>query len=129
MPLTRLTGGCHCGRVRFGIDVDLDAATVLDCDCSICRKKGFLHLIVPPDRFTLLAGDDALTRYTFGTGTAQHLFCATCGIHAFYRPRSHPESYDVNVRCLDDAALAATLRIEPFHGADWERSFAERFRE
>jgi hypothetical protein len=92
-----------------------------DCNCSICFKKGFLHLIVVPDRFTLLSGQDALATYTFNTETARHLFCRVCGIHAFYRPRSHPDSFDVNVRCLDGNVLSR-FRIEPFDGTNWEQN-------
>ena len=98
-------GGCHCGRVRFRVRTEL--AGILDCNCSICRKKGFLHLIVAPERFELIQGRDALSTYTFGTGVAQHTFCGTCGIHPFYVPRSHPDKIDVNVRCLDGVDLTS----------------------
>ena len=128
MPTRALDGGCHCGAVRFRIEVDLDEVSVLDCDCSICRRKGFLHLIVDADNFVLIRGADALATYTFGTHTAQHHFCRTCGMHPFYRPRSHPESYDVNVRCLDDDVLGS-VTIEPFDGQSWERSVTERWGE
>jgi hypothetical protein len=114
-------GGCHCGAVRFRVVVYEQERVAADCNCSICRKKGFLHLILPPDRFTLLAGEDALTTYTFNTGVAKHLFCRTCGIHAFYRPRSHPDWFDVNVRCLDGDVLSQ-FRIEPFDGRNWEEN-------
>jgi hypothetical protein len=112
-------GGCHCGAVRFRIEVD-DDQVAIDCNCSMCRKKGILHLIVPWDRFTLLSGEDALAVYTFNTGVAKHMFCKTCGIHPFYRPRSHPDAWDVNVRCLDDAGAAALFPVEPFDGQSWE---------
>ena len=98
-------GGCHCGRVRFRVTADLSRVTY--CNCSMCAKKGFLHLIVPPEKFELLSGKDALTTYRFNTGAAQHTFCATCGIHPFYVPRSDPDKIDVNVRCLDGVDLAA----------------------
>lgn len=81
--------------------------------------KGFVHLIVTKDAFVLTDGADALTTYTFGTGTAKHTFCARCGIHPFYTPRSHPDGIDVNVRALDDDALTR-FRIAPFEGRDWE---------
>ena len=110
-------GGCHCGSVRFRVTVDQHEA--IDCNCSICRKKGFIHLIVPPERFTLLSGADVLTTYTFNTHTAKHTFCRICGIHPFYRPRSHPQSIDVNLRCLDDDVLSRFARV-PFDGANWE---------
>lgn len=119
--LTQYTGGCHCGAVRFQVAIHANEHVASDCNCSICRKKGFLHLIVPPDRFTLLQGAEHLSTYTFNTGVAKHTFCRMCGIHAFYTPRSHPNSIDVNVRCLDDNVLSR-FRIEPFDGAHWEQN-------
>jgi hypothetical protein len=110
-------GGCHCGRVRFRVTTDLTG--ILDCNCSICTKKGFLHLIVGPEKFDLLTPRDALTTYTFNTGIAQHTFCATCGMHAFYVPRSHPDKIDVNVRCIEGIELA-DLAVTPYDGRNWE---------
>jgi hypothetical protein len=110
-------GGCHCGRVRFRVRAD--ALEALDCNCSVCTKKGFIHLIVTRDAFELLEGEDALTTYTFNTGVAKHTFCRVCGVHAFYTPRSHPDGVDVNVRCLDGDALAR-FTVTPFEGAEWE---------
>ena len=115
------TGGCHCGRVRFEVEAELDR--VLTCNCSICTRKAYLHLIVPPERFHLLAGDDALTTYQFGTRTARHLFCRDCGVAAFYVPRSHPDHIDVNVRCLDGVD-PSTLAVQSFDGQHWEASAA-----
>lgn len=124
---TRFTGGCHCGRVRFEVDA-VAPLRVLDCNCSICRMTGFLHLIVRADAFRLLRGDDALVDYRFGTGTARHLFCSHCGVKSYYVPRSHPDGYSVNARCLDGVDLA-TLRITPFDDGDREASMAALARE
>ena len=110
-------GGCHCGRVRFRVTAELTG--IADCNCSVCTKKGFLHLIVPPKQFELLSGADDLSTYQFNTGTARHSFCRHCGIHPFYVPRSDPDKIDVNVRCLDDIDLT-TLKITPFDGRNWE---------
>jgi hypothetical protein len=112
-----MEGGCHCGRVRFRVTADLDGVTI--CNCSICSKKGILHLIVPPERFELLSGRDDLTTYTFNTGIAQHTFCKVCGIHPFYVPRSDPDKIDVNARCIDDIDLAA-ITPKYFDGRHWE---------
>jgi hypothetical protein len=112
-------GGCHCGRVRF--EVRTSKTTAFDCNCSICKKKGFLHLIVSPEDFKLLGGDMALSTYTFNTGVAKHYFCQTCGIAPFYRPRSHPNDYDVNARCLDGNAMS-DFTVVPFDGENWEAS-------
>jgi len=112
-------GGCHCGRVRFRVTADLDR--VSECNCSMCTKKGFLHLIVPPERFSLLSGEDALTTYRFNTNTAKHTFCAHCGIHAFYVPRSDPDKIDVNVRCLDGVDLGS-LSVSRFDGQNWDEA-------
>ena len=118
-----MTGGCHCGRVRFRVIADLDRVT--ECNCSICTKKGFLHLIVPPEQFELLSGKDDLAIYQFNTGTARHLFCKACGIHPFYVPRSDPDKTDVNVRCLDGIDLDA-IAVHPFDGRNWEAAIEMR---
>jgi hypothetical protein len=105
-------GGCHCGAVAFEVDAPA-RITVSDCNCSICRMSGFLHLIVPRTRFRLLRGAESLSTYTFNTRTAQHLFCRRCGVKSFYVPRSNPDGYSVNARCLERATIAQLL-IEPF---------------
>jgi hypothetical protein len=115
-------GGCHCGAVRFRVAVDRYEA--LECNCSMCRKKAILHFIVPPERFSLLRGAEALTTYRFNSGVARHTFCRICGIHPFYTPRSHPDQIDVNVRCLDGDA-PQRFRITPFDGANWEANVAQ----
>ena len=112
-------GGCHCGAVRFQVVVNNHK--VDDCNCSICVKKGFLHLIVTQEQFNLLQGEDVLKTYKFNTGIAPHKFCGICGIHAFYIPRSHPDCIDVNVRCLDGNVIE-NFEIMPFDGANWEEN-------
>jgi hypothetical protein len=117
-------GGCHCGRVRFRAKADL--ATVGECNCSICTKKGILHLLVLPEHFELLQGEDALATYQFNTNTARHTFCRHCGIHAFYVPRSDPDKVSVNARCLDGIDAAALTPSRFFDGRNWEAAFAAR---
>jgi hypothetical protein len=114
-------GGCHCGRVRFELEAPADVEA-RECNCSICAKLGYQHLIVPRERFRLLQGEDMLTRYRFGTQTAEHLFCSICGVKSFYVPRSHPDGISANVRCLDPGSLRS-LRLVPFNGANWESAF------
>lgn len=116
------TGGCHCGRVRFEVRAPADLE-VIECNCSICSKCGYLHLIVSADRFTLLRGEDVLATYTFNTGTARHRFCKVCGVKSFYVPRSHPNGFSVNFRCLDPSTVRS-VRIEPFDGRQWEKSIS-----
>jgi hypothetical protein len=111
-------GGCHCGRVAFEVDAPADIEA-LDCNCSICSKAGFLHLIVPQSRFRLLRGDDELSDYRFNESIARHLFCRHCGIKSFYVPRSNPDGIDVNVRCLEPNTIAS-LKITPYDGRNWE---------
>ncbi len=111
------TGGCHCGRVKFEVEVP-DTISVHRCNCSICQKSSYLHLIVPANRFHLLCGKDGLTEYRFHTGQARHLFCKHCGIKSFYVPRSHPEGFSINLNCLvlpDDIDVS----IEAFDGQNW----------
>jgi hypothetical protein len=117
------TGGCHCGAVRFEV-LTPDAVEVRSCNCSICRMTGYLHLIVPKSRFRLLAGKESLTKYSFNTEMAKHLFCSTCGIKSFYVPRSHPDGYSVNFRCLNSEEFHSVLTTE-FDGRNWERHIDE----
>ncbi len=121
--MTGSEGGCHCGRVRFRVAADLDRVTA--CNCSMCTKKGFLHLIVPQERFELLSGREDLTTYEFNTRVAKHRFCRHCGIHSFYVPRSDPDKIDVNVRCLDGVDLER-VTVTPFDGRHWEASMSGR---
>lgn len=115
-------GGCHCGAVIFEVDAPA-AIEALECNCSICRSTGFLHLIVPKARFRLLAGEGALREYQFNTGVARHWFCGTCGVKSFYVPRSNPDGYSVNVRCLDPRTIGS-LTVRAFDDSDREASEA-----
>ena len=119
-------GGCHCGRVRFRIRVDLEQSTVGECNCSICTKKGILHIGVTPGQFELLSGRDDLATYRFNTGIAQHTFCCHCGIHAFYVPRSDPENFSVNARCFDDFDPVEMRPRRFVDGRNCEDAFARR---
>ena len=112
-------GSCHCGAITF----EVTASEIIEtdyCNCSVCSKSGFLHLIVPLARFKLLTGDTYLSTYQFGSGIAQHTFCKTCGIKPFYTPRSNPDGIDVNVHCLD--TKPAKIIISNFDGQNWEKN-------
>jgi hypothetical protein len=110
-------GNCHCRAVRFEVEAPA-RIEALECNCSICSKSGYLHLIVPRTRFRIVQGEAALETYTFGTGVAKHYFCRTCGIKPFYVPRSNPDGIDVNVRCLDP--MPAEIDVQLFDGRDWD---------
>jgi len=117
-PFTWRAGGCHCGGVRFeaALPARVEAQS---CNCSMCAKTGFVHVIVPESRFRITAGVDRLVEYTFNTRVAKHLFCSECGVKAFYRPRSNPDGWSVNARCLDEAG-GFDVVIEEFDGKNWE---------
>lgn len=116
----KIEGGCHCRAVRFEAEVP-QAVEVLDCNCSICSMTGFRHLIVPHEGFRLLSGSDNLTSYRFGTGTANHLFCRTCGIKSFYQPRSHSDAWSINLNALDDSS-GLRIAFRQFDGRNWEQA-------
>jgi hypothetical protein len=122
MSLATHRGGCHCGAVAFEVDAPA-RLTASDCNCSICRMSGFQHLIVPATRFRLVRGSESLTEYRFNTGIARHLFCRHCGVKSFYVPRSNPDGYSVNVRCLDPSTIEH-LDVELFD--DGDRAAAEK---
>lgn len=121
MAMETLRGGCHCGKVRF--EIETDPSYVSECNCSICTKKGILHHRVPKEKFRLLSGEPELETYRFNTMAARHYFCRVCGIHTFTHPRTAPEDYTVNFRCLDDFDLeSATLERRRFDGRNWEEA-------
>jgi len=115
-------GGCHCGAVRFEVHAPA-RLRVQRCNCSICAMTGYEHLIVPAADFRLLAGQDRLGEYRFNTGVARHLFCRVCGIKSFYVPRSNPDGWSVNLRCLDRSQVEA-VDYEDFDGQHWEQAGA-----
>jgi len=120
MNLIRARGGCHCGRIEFEVQVG-EEVTVQHCNCSICLMTGFVHLIVSASRFHLLKGEDALCEYRFNSKTARHLFCMHCGIKSFYVPRSNPDGFSVNLRCIH---LPEGVRVleQHFDGKNWEKN-------
>ena len=113
-------GACHCGSVKFEIDAPADL-DVYECNCSICSRTGYLHVFVAAGQFRLLSGREELVSYRFNTRVANHLFCGTCGVKPFYVPRSHPDGYSVNLRCLEKANVR-NVTVIPFDGANWETS-------
>lgn len=109
------TGGCHCGQVRFEVTADLSQVT--SCNCSICQRRGFLWTFVPPEKFGLRSGEDALAEYRFNRKVIQHLFCTDCGVESFARGTA-PDGkavIAVNARCLDGVDPAA-LNAVAFDG-------------
>ena len=114
------SGGCHCGRVKFDIRIP-ENVVVHRCNCSICQKSAYLHLIVAADHFKLLSGEEDLVDYRFHTGVARHLFCGHCGIKSFYIPRSHPDSFSVNLNCVN-LPEAVDVSIEAFDGRNWSEN-------
>ena len=112
-------GQCHCGEVQFRAVAR--KAQALECNCSICSMSGFVHIIVGAKDFELIQGDSALSCYRFNTQIAEHTFCSHCGVKPFYRPRSHPEGFSVNWRCIP-VAQQQKFTIVPFNGQAWEAS-------
>ena len=118
--MATIKGGCHCGRVRFEVQHSRDIAAD-ECNCSICRMGGFLHLLLEKDAFKLVSGEQDLDCYKFNSGIAKHYFCRHCGIKSFYIPRSHPHGVSVNANCLQPEDVRS-LKVTPFDGQNWEKN-------
>jgi hypothetical protein len=114
----RHVGSCHCGAVRIEVEAPAEIVAY-ECNCSMCARTAFLHLIVPAGDMAVIAGESMLATYTFNTGVARHYFCTTCGCRPYYVPRSNPDGFSVNVRCLEPATIAR-LTVLPFDGQHWE---------
>jgi len=110
-------GSCHCGRVRFELHAAI--ALAMECNCSLCRRKGALWHGASDQSLRIVSGEEDLTLYQFGTLTAKHYFCRHCGVSPFTRPRLDPTRWAVNLRCIDALDLSS-LEIYPFDGANWE---------
>lgn len=117
------TGSCHCGAITFKVIAPQDL-NVNECNCSICNMSGYLHLIVPANRFQLLQGETNLSTYTFNTHTAKHYFCKICGIKPFYVPRSHPDGYSINARCLNESTVNS-ITVSYTNGKEWEKHYPQ----
>ncbi|GFS36135.1 centromere protein V [Nephila pilipes] len=118
--LVKHSGGCHCGAVRFTV-LASSKITIYVCNCSICTKKQIKGFIVSDENFELLQGKDNLIQYTFNTGGAKHLFCKTCGVQSFYKPRSNPEGISVMTYCIDPGTITE-IKERKFDGQNWEES-------
>ena len=112
-------GSCHCGRVSFELAGELKYA--IECNCSICRRKGALWHGTADANLRILSGESDLQLYQFNTMTAKHYSCRHCGISPFSRPRLDPSVWVVNLRCLDGVDLAA-LPVHAFDGEHWEEA-------
>ena len=96
-----LTGACHCGAVKFSVELPKGLASARRCTCSICRMRGAIAVSANIDGLTITQGADRLATYRFNTGTAEHHFCTACGIYTHHRRRSSPNEFGINVACLD----------------------------
>lgn len=114
-------GSCHCQKVKFAVKLS-SSVECERCNCSICYKTNFIHLIIPLSRFTLLEGEEHISTYTYNTGIAKHTFCRHCGVKPFYTPRSNPDGISVNLHALDERP--AEVNISDFDGQNWEHNAA-----
>lgn len=113
-------GGCHCAAVQFEFEAP-DRVDVTDCNCSLCAMTGYEHVFVALDAVRFLSGREDLVSYQFGSKTADHLFCRTCGIKPIYRPRSHPTCWSINARCVEGLKIA---RRVAFDGQNWDQNIS-----
>ena len=116
--MSKITGGCHCGSVRY--EAEGDFSTGMECNCSHCDMKGFVLAFVPRASFTLTKGEDAFSTYHFNKGAIDHNFCATCGVQAFGYGTGQDglEMAAINLRCVDNIDRSA-LSIQHVNGKDF----------
>ena len=107
-------GGCHCGAVQFELP---EISPVTECNCSICAMSAYQHVFVPKTDLRFIQGEAELTTYTFGTHQAKHMFCKICGVKPLYGPRSHPDSYSVNLRRI----VGGTIKVD---GQNWDKNIS-----
>ncbi len=117
--MTMQRGSCHCGKVAF--EYEALGFPAVECNCSICRRKGAIWQAVDTRSFRIVSGEESLGLYQFGTKTAKHFFCGNCGVSTFSNPRIAPDKWVVNLRCVDEVDFGA-LKIVPFDGQNWEQA-------
>lgn len=111
-------GSCHCGAVAFTVSGDMPGSA-MSCNCSHCRRKGFLLSFVPAAQFTLDRGENSLTTYTFNKHQIFHRFCKVCGAQPFGEgERDGHALRAINLRCVPDCDLDA-LQIQKVDGASY----------
>ncbi len=120
--MQRYPGSCHCGAVRFEVELE-DHIVVQECNCSMCNMVGFQHVITPAGKFHLISGAEDIGTYRFNSGIARHTFCKHCGVKPFYTPRSNPDGFSINLRCL--GKTPPRVELQPFDGQNWEQHAAE----
>lgn len=114
---------CHCGNLKANLNLPSAISSLISCNCSICEMLGYLHLHVKRSQVELVVGELGLVEYKFNTLTARHLFCPACGIKPLYQPRSHPNGYSVNARCIVGFDLS-TVEVIKHDGRNWEASIS-----
>lgn len=118
-------GGCHCRQIRFEFSLieSLENTEIIQCNCSMCEKLGYLHIIIQKNKFKLTTDWKHLNCYQFNTKVAKHYFCNNCGIKPFYQPRSHPDCWSINARCIDSIS-SYNLQIKGFNGKQWSENIS-----
>lgn len=114
--LITLNGACHCGAVRFTVELSNGLASARRCTCSMCRMRGALAVTAKLDGLTITQGADKLAAYRFNTRTAEHHFCTNCGIYTHHKRRSNPNELGVNVACLEGLSPFDFREIVVFDG-------------
>ncbi len=122
---TRMTGGCHCGTVRFEVTLSDGLNTARRCTCSYCRMRGAVAVSAALGGITFLAGEASLSCYSFNTGTAKHFFCSRCGIYTHHQRRSNPHQYGINAACLDGISPFDFERVVVYDGVNHPRDQGE----
>ena len=117
--MKEFTGSCHCGGVKYKFFSD-ELVDIWNCNCSICDLLNYQHLFVKHELFEIISGHELLSEYNFGTGSAKHYFCKVCGVKSFYQPRSHPEMFSINFKCVDDPPKVK--QVINFDGINFEES-------
>ena len=112
-------GSCHCEKIKFKFIAD-DSVEIWKCNCSICNSYDYQHLFIKHSDFELMTGGQELSSYKFGTKSAEHIFCKICGIKSYYQPRSHPDMYSINLRCVKDPPIIK--KVIEFDGINFEDS-------
>lgn len=114
----RVSGRCHCGAVRFAVELADGLERVVRCTCSYCRMRGSVMAFAELAGLRFTSGEDRLSVYQFNTGAARHYFCRHCGIHTHHQRRLDPSQFAINVACLDGVSPFDFATVPVVDGAN-----------
>ncbi len=116
---------CHCGEVEIQINLKKNIDELMRCNCSMCKRKGTMYTIIKKEDLKIIKGEKKIKTYQFNTKVAKHHFCSECGTHTHNLRRSDPNTYGVNMGCVDEIEANELFKFK-IHVRDGQNHIKDR---